>query len=153
MHLGQSQLLGLTIGGGESLAYRRLAAWLDLGHVKGVEAELFGVGVVGLHDLDFGHPFDLFAGFDCFPEVALRVVWVFAGDADGLGLGELLLAVFGDEVVFDVDEFAGSIDPEGMLNLGVRSNEWIWRVPFERVASVAVLISPALWGAMVAEKN
>ena len=47
--------------------HRELLAWPDLGHVKGVEAEFLGVGVLGLHDLDHGGPFDLLALFNRLP--------------------------------------------------------------------------------------
>jgi hypothetical protein len=78
----------------------------DLGDVEGIEAELQWVGLFGLHDLYLGCPFDLFAVLDGLPQLLLGVIWVLAGDADGFGLGKLLLAVLGDEVVLDVDEFA-----------------------------------------------
>ena len=108
-----------------------LGAGPNFGHIEGVEAKFVRVCFLGFHDLDFGGPFDFLAGFDGFPELLFGVVWVLAGDADGFGLGQLLLAVLGDEVVFDPDEFAVLVDP------------------FEGVAAVAVLVDPAVGGAVV----
>jgi hypothetical protein len=50
-------------------------------------------------------------------------------------LCKLLLAVLGDEVVFDVDELTLGIDP------------------LESVAAVSVLVAPTFWGAMIAEEH
>jgi hypothetical protein len=117
------------------VVHGELAAGPDLGDVEGVEAEFVWVCFFGLHDLDFGGPFDFLAGFDGFPELLLGVVGVLAGDADGFGLGELFLAVLGDEVVFDPDELAVLV------------------YPFEGVAAVAVLVDPAVGCAVVGEEH
>ena len=107
----------------------------DLGDVEGVETELLGVGVLGLHHLHVGGPLDLLAVLDGVPQVALGVVRVLAAHLDGLGVGETLGAVLGHEVVLDVDELAGGVDP------------------LERVAAVAVVVAPADGGAVVGEEH
>ena len=86
--------------------HREVATRPNLGDIEGIEAELQWVGLLGLHDLYLGCPFNLISVLDSLPELLLRVVGVLAGDADGFGLGKLLLAVLGNEVVLDVNEFA-----------------------------------------------
>jgi hypothetical protein len=50
----------------------------------------------------------------------LGVIRVLTRDTDGLGLGELLLTVLGEEVVLDVDELALLVDPfEGVATVTV----------------------------------
>ena len=91
--------------------YRELSAWPDLGHVKGVESQLGRIGIVGLHDLHLGRPFHLLSSLHFLPQFLLGVIGIFSGDTDRFGLRELLLAMLGDEVVLDVDEFALVVDP------------------------------------------
>lgn len=79
----------------------------DLGDIEGIEAELQRVSLLRLHDLHFGCPFNLLSVLNGLPQLLLGVVGVLAGNADGIGLGELLLAVLCEEVVFDVNEVAG----------------------------------------------
>lgn len=93
----------------------------DLGDVERIESERFWVGVFRLHDLHLGRPLDLAAVLDDLPEVALAVVWVLARDADSFWLGELLLAMLGNEVVFDVDKLALLVHPlESMTAVSCR---------------------------------
>jgi hypothetical protein len=79
----------------------------DLGDIEGIEAKLQWVSLFRLHDLHLSCPFDLLSVLNGLPQLLLGVVGVLAGNADGLGLGELLLAVLCKEVVLDVDEVAG----------------------------------------------
>ena len=83
----------------------------DFGHIKGIEAELVCIGFIGLHDLDVGFPGDFLTFLDGFPELLLGVVGVLARGHDGFRLGELLLAVGGEKVIFDVDKLALRVDP------------------------------------------
>lgn len=78
----------------------------DLGNVEGVETELLWVGFLRLHDLHLGCPLNLLSVFDSLPQLLLGIVGILAGNANRLGLSQLLLAMLGDEVVLDVDEFA-----------------------------------------------
>jgi hypothetical protein len=60
-------------------------------------------------------PGDLLSVLNCTPEVTLRVIRVFATQTRGFLSGELLLTVFRQEVVFNVDEFAILVYPVGLL--------------------------------------
>jgi hypothetical protein len=84
----------------------KLRAGPDFGNIERIEAKLLGIGVLWFHDLDHGGPLDFLASLDGLPEVALGVVGVFTAHPSGFFLRELLLAVLGDEVVFDVDKLA-----------------------------------------------
>ena len=64
-----------------------------------------------MHDLDICFPDHLFAILNMLPQLLLAVVGVLARRADGFGLGELLLSVLCQEVVFDVDKLALLVDP------------------------------------------
>lgn len=89
-----------------NLVHGEIATGPDLGDIEGIEAELQWVSLLRLHDLHLGCPFNLLSVLDGLPQLLLGVVGVLAGDTDGFGLGELLLAVLCEEVVFDVDEVA-----------------------------------------------
>ena len=88
-----------------------LVPWPDFGYIKGIKAELVCIGFFGLHDLDIGFPGEFFTFLDGFPELLLCVVWILARVHDGFRLSELLLAVGGEEVIFDVDKLAIRVDP------------------------------------------
>ena len=89
----------------------KLVPWPDFGHIKRIEAELVCIGFFRLHDLDVGFPGYFFTFLDGFPKLLLGVVWVLARSHDGFGFGELLLAVGGEEVILDVDEFTLRVNP------------------------------------------
>jgi len=91
--------------------YWELSSGPDFGHIEGIKAQFGRVGVFWLHDLDFGCPFLLLSPLHLLPQLLLGVVWVLARDADGFWLGELFLAMLGNKVVLDVDEFAFFVDP------------------------------------------
>lgn len=113
------------------LLERELVSGPDLGHVKGVKAEKVGVGLLGLHHLDEGSPLNLLAGLNGVPEVTLGIIWITAAHSNSLGIGKLLLAVLGEEGVLDVHELTLLVDP------------------LERVAAVAMVVSPANRSAVV----
>jgi len=92
--------------------YRELSSWPDLGHIEGVESQFGRVRVFSLHDLDLGCPFLLFTPLHLLPKLLLGIVWILSRDANGFWLGELLLAMLGDEVVLDVNELALRINPD-----------------------------------------
>lgn len=81
------------------------------GHVKRVEPQFLRIGFVGLHDLVFCSPGDFFAPFNGLPEVSFGIIWILARLTDCFAPGELLLAVVGDEVILDVDELSGLVNP------------------------------------------
>lgn len=112
-----------------------LLARPDLCHVEGIEAELVWVGILGLHHLDVRSPYNLLSVFNDFVKIALRVVRILAAHLRCLLLGELLLAVLGDEVILDVDKLSFLVDP------------------LEGVATVAVIEAPSLGCAMIAEEH
>lgn len=112
-----------------------LASRPDLSDIEGVKTELVWIGLIRFHDLDHGSPLNLLALLDSLPEVALRVVGVLTAHLCGLLLCELLLAVLGDEVVFDIDEPALSVDP------------------LEGVATIAVVKAPSYGSSVVTEEH
>lgn len=107
----------------------------EFGHIEGVKAKLIGIRITGIHDLDLGFPDKLFSRFNGILELSLEVVSILARDSYRLGLGKLLLPMFGEEVVFDVDEFTFLVNP-------VKS-----------MASVAVFVDPAIRCAMITEEH
>jgi hypothetical protein len=100
------------------LDQRVVGVWPHLGQIKRVEP--VGLGVLERHDLHLQRPTGVIATLDRLMQVAGVVVPVDADQPVGLGLGEALDALIGDEMVFD---------PEGLL-LGVN--------PTVGVGSVAV---------------
>ncbi len=92
-------------------AYGELTSGPDFGNIERVKAEYVNVCVRWLHDLDLCVPYNLLSVFDSFPEFLLRIVGILARDPDRFWTGELLLSVFGNEMVFDVNKFAILVDP------------------------------------------
>lgn len=107
----------------------------DLGDIKGVEAKLIGICLVGLHHLHVRSPFNILATLNRIPEIALGLVRVSAAHGNGFLVGERLLSVLGNEVILDVDEFAVLIHP------------------LEGMAAISMVEAPALRSSMVAEKH
>lgn len=116
-------------------AYRELSTRPDFGDIEGVKAKLIWIRLLWLHDLHFGSPLNLATGLNDVPQLHLRIVGVLTRNANGLWLGELLLAVLGEEVVLDVHELAGLV------------------YPLEGVAAVAVLVDPSVWRAVIREEH
>ena len=105
----------------------------DLGEVEGIEA--VGFGVLEGHDLDLEGPAGIIPIFNGIEEVAAMEVGVFAGDAVGLGLGKIVNALVGLEVVFDPEALALGVDPH------------------EGMAGVAVHVAVAFWDAAIAHED
>ena len=64
-----------------------------------------------MHYLNISFPDNLLAIFDSIPELTFGIVWVFSRKPDSFWLGELLLAMLGKEVIFDINEFALFVYP------------------------------------------
>lgn len=92
-------------------AYGELISGPDFGNIERVKAEYIDVCVRWLHDLDLCVPYNLFSILDGFPEFLLRIIGILARDPDRFWTGELLLSVFGNEMVFDINELALLVDP------------------------------------------
>ncbi len=112
-----------------------LVARPNFGYVKRVEAELLGIGVFGLHHLEFGGPCDFLTALDGLVQVTLGVVGVLAAHLCRLLLSELLLAVVCDEVVLDIDKLSFRVHP------------------LESVAAVAVVEAPSAGSAVIAKEH
>lgn len=115
--------------------YWELSSWPDLRDIKGVKAKLVRIRILGLHDLDLGRPLEFLTALNALPELPLAVIRILTRDANGFRLGELLLSMLRDEVVFDVHKLALLVDP------------------LESVASISVVFCPALRGSMVGEEH
>ena len=112
-----------------------LLPWPDFGHIEGIETELFCICFIRLHNLHIGGPLDLLALLNSLPQLTFRVVRVFTTDADGLWPSQLLLSMFCDEVVLDVDKLTLCVDP------------------LECVTAIAMLVNPPIWRTVVREKH
>ena len=134
------------------IVHGNLVPWPDFGYIKGIEAELVRISFFGLHDLYVSFPGKFFAFLDGFPELLLRVVWVFAQSYDGFRLGELLLAVGGEKLIFDVDKFAIRIDP-GKQSVVDITAAGIMGSPFEDIATKAMVVDASIRCPMVAEEH
>lgn len=84
----------------------------NLRDIKRIKTKLCGICLIWVHNLHMRRPLDLLTGLDCLPKVTFGVVWIFATEDGRLICSELLLAVFGDEMVFDVNELTILVDPE-----------------------------------------
>lgn len=85
----------------------------------------------------------------------LGVIRIFAHEACGFVGSELLLAMVRKEVVFHIYKLAFFIDPGGQDEYEAHScwEPVVFCLPFECVAAVSMLVSPALWSAVVAEEH
>ena len=130
--------LGVVVGGvaveghPADLDQRVVAVWPHLGQVERVEP--VGLGLLERHDLHLERPGRVLAPLDRVVQIPGVVVAVRAGELVGLGLGEELDALAGDEVVLHPELLAGRIDP----HVGV--------------AGVAVHVPPALRNSAVAHQ-
>lgn len=119
----------------ETCAYWKLRTGPDFRDIERVKAQLFWVRLIGLHDLHLGRPLNLFSTLNGLPQLLLGIVWVLARNLDCFWLSELLLAVFGHEMVLDVHKFALPVDP------------------LESVTAVAVFVDPAVGRPVVGEEH
>ena len=132
------------------VAYWELPSGPDLCHVERIEAKYRRIGLLWLHDLHVSRVGDLFAFLDGLPEVLLRIVGVDATHLNCLLAGELLLATVGEEMVLDINELALGVDP-ACVSTEVECR--FFDLPLEGMASVAMIMPPAIWSAMVAEEH
>ena len=135
------------------ITYGKLVPRPDLCYVKGIEAKLIGISILRLHDLNISFPDDLFTVFNGVPELPLRIVRVNAGSFDGLGFGHLLLTMLGEEVVFDVDKFTFLIHPGIGSIPKTKCGFCIEIIPFEGMATVAMLIDPSIGRTVITEEH
>ena len=84
------------------IVHGKLITRPDFRDVEGVETQLFEIGFLRLHDLEFGGPGRILTVFDGVPKIAFGVVGVGAAELGRFGSGKLFLAMIGDEMVFDV---------------------------------------------------
>lgn len=115
--------------------HQKLIPRPHLGDVERVEAELVGIGLLRLHNLHMGGSFKVLTALNGAPRITLGVIRVLTAHVDGLSVGELLLVVLCDEVIFDVDDLALLV------------------YPLESVTSVTVVEASALRRAVVAEEH
>lgn len=80
-------------------------------------------------------PLDVLTLLNSLPEISIGVIGVFTTHLHGFAVGELLLAMLGDEVIFDVDELSICIDP------------------FKGVAAVAMVEAPSLGRSVITEEH
>lgn len=75
-----------------------------LGHIKDVP--LVGFGVLWIHGLDVNAPDGIVLSLDGLVQVLQEEVWILSGDSGGFLLREILDALLGLDVHFDVFERA-----------------------------------------------
>ncbi len=103
-----------------------------LGQIERVES--IGLGILERHDLHLQRPRRVVTALDRLKQVAGVVIGVHRNQRVGLGLGQVLDALVGDEVVAHPELLPGGVDPH------------------EGMSAVEVHVPPAAWDAAIAHQ-
>ena len=114
---------------------RELRPGPDFGNIKWIKPKDIRICFFGLHDLYICCPFDLLTILHSFPKFTLRVIRIYPTDPCSFIGRKLLLAMFGKEVILDVDELPSFV------------------YPLESVTTISVIMFPSIWSTMITEKH